>query len=228
MSEVNWPRRGNIIDAVLSRFFFQDRLATGLLITVIMLWYLIQMGVLFLEWEKELIQWVFTTASFPRLSPGLLLAVISHAFPPKLTHLFGNVAVLWVVAGESEQHMQRGEVVGFFAVTGLAAVLVGTAVSGDSTLGASGGALGFLGYYCIHMLLKHRDNFEFEALTTGSPSETPLRTYWGLMLVLTPMVLIPYLLGQLFGFIPAGRTDIIGHLTGFLCGMSYAMVRNRM
>lgn len=227
MSEAKWPDRERVADAVRSRFFFQDRSATGLLITVIMLWYLVQIGVLFLGWEKELIQWVFTTASFPRLSPGLFLAVISHAFPPNVTHVFGNVAVLWVVAGESEQHMLRGEVMGFFAVTGLAAVLVGTAVSGDSTLGASGAALGFLGYYCIHMILRHRDEFKFEALTTGGPTATPLRTYWGLMLVLTPVVLVPYMLGQLVGLIPAGRADIIGHLTGFLCGMSYAVIRTR-
>ena len=225
MSEVKWPGRGRVADAVLSRFYFQNRFATGLLITVIMLWYLVQIGVLFLGWEKELIQWMFTTASFPRPSPGLFLAVVSHAFPPNMTHLFGNVAVLWVVAGESEQHMLRSEVIGFFAMTGLAAVLVGTAVSGDSTLGASGAAFGFLGYYCIHMILRHRDEFRFEALTTGGPAETPLRTYWGLMLVLMPAVLVPYLLGQLAGLIPAGRADIIGHLTGFLCGMGYAVFR---
>jgi len=228
MSEVTLPGRGRVVDAVRSRFFFEDRVATGLLITVVMVWYLVQVGVLFLGWEKELIQWVFTTASFPALSPGLFLAVISHAFPPDLTHLFGNVAVLWVVAGECEQHMRRVEVIGFFAVIGLAAVLVGTAVSGGSTLGASGGALGFLGYYCIHMVLKHRDEFEFEALITGGPSETPLRTYWGLMVVLTPVVLVPYMLGQLFGLIPAGRADIVGHLTGFLCGVTYAVVRTKI
>jgi membrane associated rhomboid family serine protease len=153
MIEVNWPHRKRVTDEFLTRFFFQDRLETGLLVTVIMVWYLVQIGVLFHGWDKELIQWVFTTESFPVPSPGLFFAIISHAFPPQLTHLFGNVALLWLFAGESEQHMRRAEVVGFFVVAALAAVLIGTAVSGDSTMGASGGVLAFIGFYCVHMVL---------------------------------------------------------------------------
>lgn len=226
--EVDWPGRERVISAVLPRATFQNRSATELLVTVIMLWYLVQMGVLFLGWDKALAQWVFTTASFPALSPGLFLAIISHAFPPQLTHLFGNVALLWLFAGESEQHMQPVEVVGFFVVTALAAVLIGTAVSGNSTMGASGGVLAFLGFYCVHMVFNHRDRFELGTLTSGGPTDTPLRTYWGLVLMLTPIVLVPYLLGQLIGLIAVGRADVVGHLVGFLSGMGYAAVRNRL
>lgn len=228
MIEVNWPHRKRVANAVLIRFFFRNRLGTGFLVTVIMVWYLVQIGVLFLGWDKELIQWVFTTESFPVPSPGLFFAIISHAFPPQLNHLFGNVALLWLFAGESEQHMRRAEVVGFFGVTALAAVLIGTAVSGDSTMGASGGVLAFIGFYCVYMVLKHRDEFKFDALTSGGPTNTPLRTYWGLILVLTPIVLVPYMLGQLAGLLPVGRADIVGHLVGFLCGMGYAAIRSRI
>lgn len=228
MIEITWPRRDRVADAVLTRFLFQDRLATGLLVTVIMLWYLVQIGVFFLGWDMDLVQWMFTTESFPAASPGLFFAIISHAFPPQSTHLFGNVALLWLFAGESEQHMRQVEVVGFFAVTALAAVLIGTAVSGDSTMGASGGVLAFIGFYCVHMVLKHRDEFKFDALTSGGPTNTPLRTYWGLILVLTPIVLLPYMLGQLVGLLPVGRADVVGHLTGCLCGMGYAVARSRV
>jgi hypothetical protein len=86
MIEVNWPHRKRVTDEILTRLFFQDRLGTGLIVTVIMLWYLVQIGVLFLGWDKELVQWVFTTESFPVASPGLFFAIISHAFPPQLTH----------------------------------------------------------------------------------------------------------------------------------------------
>lgn len=228
MIGISWPRRERVADAVLTRFFFQDRLATGLLVTIIMLWYLAQIGVLILGWDKDVVQWMFTTESFPAPSPGLFFAIISHAFPPRSTHLFGNVALLWFFAGESERHMRRAELVGFFVVTALAAVLIGTAISGGSTMGASGGVLAFIGFYCIHIVLKHRAEFEFDALTSGGPTDTPLRTYWGLMLVLTPIVLVPYMLGQLAGFLPTGRADIVGHLTGFLYGMAYAAVRSRI
>lgn len=43
--------------------------------------------------------------------------------------------------------------------------------------------------------------------------------------MLTPVVGIPYMLGQLAGIIPAGQADVVGHLTGFLCGIVYAWLR---
>jgi membrane associated rhomboid family serine protease len=227
MSEGNWPLSRRIADSVLSRFLFRDRPGTKFLVTAILVWYLFQIGALYLGWDKEVIQWVFTTESFPVPSPGLFFAIISHAFPPQFTHLFGNVGMLWLFAGESEQHMQRAEVVGFFGVTALAAVLIGTAVSGDNTMGASGGVLAFIGFYCVHTVLKHRDDFEFDELTSGGPTTTPVQTYWGLILVLTPIVLVPYMLGQLAGLLPVGRADVVGHLVGFLCGMGYAAIRSR-
>lgn len=190
MSETEWPSREKVIDAVHSRFFFQDRLATGGIITIIMLWYLFQIATLFLGWEKGLIQWVFTTEAFPNLSPGLFLAIISHAFPPQVTHLFGNSALLWLFAGESEQHMSRLEVGGFFVVTAQAAVLVGTAVSGESTMGASGGGLAFIGFYCVHMVLEHRDEFEFDTLGSKGLTSTSPRAYWGAILILMLILLL--------------------------------------
>jgi membrane associated rhomboid family serine protease len=95
-------------------------------------------------------------------------------------------------------------------------------------MGASGGVLAFIGFYSVHMVHNHRDEFEFDALTSGGPTNTPLRTYWGLILMLTPIVLVPYMFGQLTGFIPVDQADIVGHLIGFLCGIVYAAIRSRI
>lgn len=226
MIGIDWSSRERIIPAIHSRLVFQDRLATELIITAILLWYFFQLAVLFISRDMGLVKWMFTTESFPALSPGLVLAIISHAYPPRVTHLFGNIAFLWLFAGESEQHMGTLEVSVFFVVTAQVSVLTGTAISGGSTMGSSGGVLAFLGFYCIHMVLEHRNEFELETLESKGLSNTSLRTYWGLALLLTPIVLVPYMVGQHVGFISAGRTDVIGHLTGFLCGVGYAVVRS--
>jgi len=82
--------------------------------------------------------------------------------------------------------------------------------------------------YSLGFSNEHRDKFEFDSLTSGDSVTAPVRTYWGVILVLTPIVLTLYLLGQLAGFLPVGRADIAGHLIGFSLGMGYAMVRSRM
>jgi membrane associated rhomboid family serine protease len=192
------------------------------LIAVIMSWYLFEIAVLVLGWEIERLQWWFTTESFPALSPGLFLAIISHAPPPQSAHLLSNVIGLWLFAGESEQHMTKLEVGVFFMVTSWLSVLAGTVVLGQNTMGASAGVLAFLGFYCIHLFLEHREKLELHHFNFTTATGASLRAYMGLFLVLTPIVIIPYLLGQLAGIIPAGNSDMVGHLTGFLCGMIYA------
>jgi len=226
MTEFNLWRDQGIADGIRTRLRFEDRLATGYLALTIMLWYLVQIGVVFLGGDKAFIQWMFTTQSFPALSPGLFFSIISHAFPPRLTHLFGNVAMLWLFGGECEQHLGKVELVGFFVVTSLASVSLGTAVSGQNTLGASGGILAFVGFYCVHMVGTHREVFDFETLTEAG--SMGLRTYWGVILALTPIVLILYSVGQIIGLLPVSRTDAIGHLTGVLCGIGYAFIRSRI
>jgi hypothetical protein len=39
------------------------------------------------------------------------------------------------------------------------------------------------------------------------------------------VALLLYTLGQLVGVLPAGRTDVFGHLIGISLGISYAIVR---
>lgn len=195
------------------------------IIVVIMLWYMFEIATLILGWELERLQWWFTTESFPALSPGLFLAIISHAPPPQSTHLLANVIGLWLLAGESEQHMTKLEVGVFFVVTSWLSVLAGTVVLGENTMGASGGVLGFLGFYCVHMFLEHQERLELDRLSSTTASKISFRTYVGVLLVLTPFVLIPYFLGQLVGIIPAGNSDMVGHLIGFLCGMIYGYLR---
>jgi membrane associated rhomboid family serine protease len=226
MSTSAWPSRERILDEVRSRLAFESRPATEYLVTIIVLWYLFQTAVLALGWNTELVLWVFTTESFPALSPGLFFAIISHAFFPNLSHFLGNVTLLWLVAGESEQHMNSLEVGGFFIGTALTAVLVGTAVSGGNTLGASGGGLAFLAFYCSHILLEHRNEMEFETIKEPGLTDTSFRAYVGVCLILTLILLIPYMVGQHAGLIPAGRADVVGHLTGFLCGIGYAVIRS--
>jgi membrane associated rhomboid family serine protease len=143
-------------------------------------------------------------------------------------HLLGNVALLWLFAGDSEQHLSPRGVIGCFLVTAVPAVLVGTALSGKSTMGASGGVFGFIGFYCLHMALEHRDTLEFDALTDGGPGKVTFRIYWSVILVALPIALLVALVGQLVGLVPVGRADVVGHLTGLLCGMSYAVAREHL
>lgn len=96
----------------------------------------------------------------------------------------------------------------------------------QNTMGASGGVLAFVGFYCVHMVLEHREKLRLYPLWSTAEADPSLRTYGGLFLVLTPLVVIPYLLGQLAGIIPAGQSDIVGHLTGFLCGIAYGFLRS--
>lgn len=227
MSETKKSPLAQIAEMIRHRFYSQNQPATELLVTVILLWYLVEIGVLLLGWDKESIQWMFTTKSFPQLSPGLFFATISHMPPPQITHLFGNVTFLWLFAGESEQHMRQIEVIIFFTVTALVAVLAGTAIYVDSTMGASGGVMGFIGFYCVHMILKHRESFKFDVLTSEGQTDAPVRTYLGLGLVLTPVVLVLFLFGQLIGLLPTGQDDIVGHFTGLLFGIAYATGREK-
>jgi len=141
--------RPALVDECHRRLTFQERPATQSLVLVLLLWYGVEIGTLYLGWTVAQWQWMFTTASFPALSPGLVLATISHD-PAGVAHLFGNVAFLWLFAGEREQHMGGFELVGFFATTALVSVTVNSAVTGDSTLGASGGALAFVSFYGAH------------------------------------------------------------------------------
>lgn len=223
MNGAKWPSQERVIDEIHSRLLFQNRLATGLIIAVIVWWYLFEIVVVLFAWDAELFQWLFTTKSFPAISPGLFFATISHQLPPQMTHIVSNVVGLWLFAGESEQHMSTLEVVGFFVTTALVSVLVGTAISVDSTMGASGGVFAFIGFYCIHMVLEHQNELELDTLGSTDSAASPLQTY-GIGLLITPIVMIPYLLAQLTGFVPAGQSDVVGHFTGLLCGMGYALI----
>lgn len=220
---IECPSESKLIDAFHCRLTFKNRPVTMIFVLVILLWYFVEIAVVLLGWDINRFQWMFTTESFPQLSPGLSLAIISHALPPRITHLLGNVAALWILGGESEQHMSSLELAAFFLMTSQASVLAGTALTGENTLGASGGVMALLGFYCTHLLVTHRDRYDFEALGGESVS---LSTYRGVILVLTPVVFLPYLSGQAVGFIPSGRSDAVGHLTGFVCGICYAALRD--
>lgn len=225
MTEIACLDRDRVKDGIYRRIFFQDRLATGVLVSVIMIWYLVQIGFQLFAWDTAQARWLFTTESFPQPSPGLFLAIISHSFLPDYTHVFGNAAGLWLFGGESEQHMGPLEVGAFFVLAAEAAVLLGTAISVDSTMGASGGVFAFIGFYCVHMTVAHRDEFQFGKFETASLSDLPPRPFWGLLLIVTPIGLVLYFGAQLAGFVPVARADVVGHLTGLLLGIGYATGR---
>ena len=216
--------RPAFVDGLRRRFTFQKRPATLSLVLVILVWYGIEIGTLYLGWTVAEWQWMFTTESFPVLSPGLVFAIISHD-PGNATHILANVAFLWLFAGESEQHMSSLEVVGFFVATALASVTVSSAVTGDSTLGASGGALAFVGFYGAHLFLTHREVLELETSGYGPVQYEALRAYWQGALLLFPLGFGIYLLGQSVGLFPAGNAAVIGHIVGLLLGMGYAVGR---
>lgn len=217
--------RQSIVDDIHQRLTFRKRRATQSLVLSILLWYIFQIGTLYLGWTVEQWQWLFTTASFPALSPGLVFAIISHIPPPNVTHLLGNVTFLWLFAGESEQHMSGAEVLWFFVVTALVAVTINSAVTGQSTLGASGGALAFLGFFVGHLLLAHREALQLDTSDYGLVDDEAVRAYWQGAVLLFPVGVGMYLLGQSVGLISAGNTAVISHLVGLVLGMGYAVGR---
>jgi membrane associated rhomboid family serine protease len=214
-----------LADELYRRLTFRKRRATQSLILTILLWYGLQIGTLYLGWTVEQWQWLFTTASFPALSPGLVFAIISHDLPPNVTHILGNIAFLWLFAGESEQHMEGIEVLWFFVAAALVAVMVSSAVTGQSTLGASGGALAFVGFYGAHLSLAHREGLKLDTSDYGPVQYEALRAYWQGAALLFPLGFGMYLLGQSVGFFPTGNADVIGHLVGLALGAGYAVGR---
>ena len=225
MERTEGTQRLSIVDEFSHRLTFNQRGATQSLVLSILVWYLVQIGTLYLDWTVEQWQWLFTTASFPALSPGLVFAIISHMPLPNVTHLLGNVAFLWLFAGESEQHMSGAEVLWFFVVTALVAVTINSAVTGQSTLGASGGALAFVGFYGAHLFLAHREALQLDTGDYGLVDDGAVRAYWQGAVLLFPIGVGMYLLGQSVGLISAGNTAVISHLFGLVLGMSYAVGR---
>ncbi|WP_324666076.1 rhomboid family intramembrane serine protease [Haloarcula sediminis] len=217
--------RPSLVDELRRRVTFQERPATQLLVLVLLLWFGVQLGTLYLGWTVQQWQWVFTTESFPALSPGLVLATISHN-PANVTHVLANVALLWLFAGESEQHMSGVEIMGFFVVTALVSVTVNTTVTGDSTLGASGGALAFVGFYGAHLLFAHRDGLALDTSDYGALDKGALRAYWQGALLLFPPGFALFTIGQYTGVVPAGRVAVIGHFVGLVLGVGYAVGRD--
>ncbi|WP_324665746.1 rhomboid family intramembrane serine protease [Haloarcula sediminis] len=218
--------RPSLVDGVRRRLTFQERPATQALVLVLLLWFGVQLGTLYLGWTVAQWQWVFTTDSFPALSPGLVLASISHD-PANVTHILGNVTLFWLFAGESEQHLSGVEVLGFFVATALVSVTVGSAVTGDSMLGASGGVLAFVGFYGAHLLVTHRGGLALDTSDYGPLDEGALRAYWQSALLLFPPEFLLFTLGQYAGVVPAGRVAVIGHLVGLVLGVGYGVGRAR-
>lgn len=70
-----------LVDKPYQRLTFRKRRATQSLTLTILLWYVLRIGTLYLGWTVEQWQWLFTTASFTVLSPGLVFAIISHDPP---------------------------------------------------------------------------------------------------------------------------------------------------
>lgn len=213
--------RRSLVDEVHRRLTFQERPATLSLVLVVLVWYGVEFGTLYLGWTMQQWQWVFTTDSFPALSPGLVFAIISHD-PTNARHIFANVAFLWLFGGESEQHMSSVELVGFFVATALVSVTVNSAVTGDSTLGASGGALAFVGFYGAHLFLAHRDALALDVSDYAPLEEGALRAYWQGALLLFPIGVALFTIGQYTGVLPAGQVAVIGHLVGLVLGVGYA------
>jgi len=212
--------RPALVNECRRRLTFQERPATQSLGLVLLLWYGVEIVMLYLGWTVAQWQWVFTTESFPALSPGLVLATISHD-PANVTHVLGSVGFIWLFAGESEQHMRGFEVLGFFLATGLVSVTVNTAVTGESTLGASGGALAFVGFYGAHLLLAHRDALAVDTSDDGPVDMGALRA----AAVLLPVGFGLFELVRYAGVVPAGETAVLGHLVGLVVGAGYAVGR---
>ncbi|MDS0280354.1 rhomboid family intramembrane serine protease [Halomicroarcula sp. S1AR25-4] len=206
------------------RVFLQDRLATGVLVLGLLLWYVGQLWALEAGWSRASLQWWFTTTDYPTLSPGLVLASLSHSFvSPR--HLLANVAVLWLVGGDSEQWMGRWEVLAFFALTGVVAVVLSTVLTNQGTMGASGAAYAFVGFYCVHTVVARCDTFSLSRVPPFAVTVAWVRAFWNVMLTIAPVVFAAKFFGQWTGIVAAGRSDSVGHLLGLVCGVLYAVGR---
>lgn len=156
--------------------------------------------------------WLFAATAPAPLSPGLVLAPISHG---SVVHLANNVIVLLLFGGLVEGHLGPGRYLGLFVGAGLAAVLAQVAayslagVAG-ATLGASGAAFAlatFLGWHYFH---HHADD----------PRESTVARLTYLVALGGTAFPVAALVGAAVGVGSSGGA-VYGHLVGALCGVGY-------
>jgi len=176
--------------------------------------------------SRQLEYW-FTTNPVFRPTPGMILAPFSHAFFPHLDHVLGNLAFLAIVGAAVEIKMDRREYVAFYLVSAYVSTWLGTLLSGLGTFGASGGILALAGFYSVHTLIHHQEEFEFRADDVPwIPDKTVLwRTYRGWFVLLVLPAVILYLALQLLGIFPTGRTAVHGHAVGLALGIAWGVLR---
>lgn len=59
--------------AARRRLAFENRRGTAVVLVLIVAWYWVQLGTFVVGWGSDRALWLFTTESFPRFSPGLVL-----------------------------------------------------------------------------------------------------------------------------------------------------------
>lgn len=195
---------------------------------VIVTWYYAQIAAqLLLNWNSARLAYWFTTNTTMTLTPGMVLALISHAFLPNIGHILGNLLGLAIVGGASERHMSPKEFLGFFVVIGYSSIHLSTFFTPNGTFGASGAIFGYVGFYSIHMLCRHRERLAFQKYDWEIlPTDKQTRRYYkGMLVLLVPPMLFVFFSGQLYGVFSAGRSDVFGHLVGLVLGILWALWR---
>lgn len=232
MKDVTTLRQRSEILKTISRWVkaFQTRYTvTAILVFFLILWYEIQLlAVGLFDPPKETIQYWFTMRSITHPTPGWLFAPISHAFPPKYSHLIGNVGIIAVFGGLAERHLSPRSYLAFFIVTGFLGAALHTAnvnLGGElaAVKGASAAAYGLMFYSTYHIAQQHDDELLIgKSVDTGAEwmRIMPRFTYsWVVLLV--PIWVALHLLMKLTGILSAGDVAVDGHATGALLGVCF-------
>lgn len=162
------------------------------------------------------------------VTPGWLVAGISHRFPPYFGHLGRNVLLLAVFGGMAERHLTSRQYLGFFFGVGFLTLFLDSAywwVQGINAfvMGASGAVFGLTGFYCYHSVRHHEDLLSFSPEETGFDG---FRQFARTMLViLVPILVTGVLIAELLGIKHSGDSATFAHLSGLLLGfvLDYAV-----
>lgn len=200
------------------RATIERRPVTIALVAFLLLWYGIELAVVRVAGVPVALWWFYWQPF--TVSPGIVLSPISHDVHG-LGHLAANAAMLIVVGGYAEPHLDRGEflviLLGLgwlsFGFTNLVAVAVGTPWS---LAGLSAGLLALSSYVALR-----RRHVVFDANVGGL--WTVRRWTW--ILVTTLLLSVPVI--PVFELAIDHPTNV-GHVMGVVLGCAYYVVDSRV
>lgn len=204
--------------------FVQNHPTTIALVFLLFFWYVFQLVVtLYFDFGAEQVRFWFKMSFVDGLTPGWIFSTVSHSYSPIFTHTSANILGLLVFGAAIERHISwRQYLLVFFGVGFLSQftyVLYWWSVGqSSSVMGASGAVIGLTLLYATHFA-RHHDH---AGTMDGSEGvyETVLKTARSpFVLAVVSLAIIGYTTAQLLGYVPAGDTAVIGHLSGAILGI---------